>query len=292
MKIEFPINQNPYNQKKLWFAEKLRPSSMTGVTLLEPGLLVCSSYCMREIYLVKFDESSYEIIDKQTTLSNKKPTQTELLDSKKTADGFKVVSSNFSNHPLSLYEVKNQKIKFLSSFPNIEFGICHGVKFYSENKVFTSFSGCSNPHKGVYGFEEGKSKPFFNLKHNWLCKDIGFLNEHIMVVLTCSSAPHDSQKRIYDTAIEVYDIKNEKEIIDRVELKYSHADAIKIHKNNIFVTIEEVDNCGSVWQFQFDKKLQFINKIGNYSFPHGIDIKFGLIAVTEYGNSTVVLSKL
>jgi len=292
MIIQFPLNDNPYNQKKLWYAEKLRPSSMTGVTLLEPDLLVCSSYWMREIYLVKFDDEKYEILDKQSTLSNNKPTQTELLDSFKTLDGYKVIASNFSNHPLSCYEVKNNKIKFLNSFPNIELGICHGVKIYSHDKIFAAVSGCSNPNKGIYGFKDSVSKPYFHLIHNWLCKDLGFLDDSRMVVLTCSSAPNENQKRIYDTALEVYDITKNSKIIDRIEFKNTHADSIKIVNNDIFVTVEEVETNGSVWKFKFDSKLHFIEKIGQYSFPHGIDVKFGLIAVTEYGNSTVVISKI
>jgi hypothetical protein len=113
-----------------------------------------------------------------------------------------------------------------------------------------------------------------------------------MIVLLCNSAPHDNEKRIYDTAIEVYNIQKQPALIDRMEFKNTHADALKILNNSIFVTIEEAYNDGSVWEFEYDKKLNFIKKIGNYSFPHGIDIKFDLIAVTEYGKSTVVISKI
>lgn len=292
MIIEFPINENPYNQSKLWFADKIRPSSMTGVTLLEPGLLVCSSHWMREIYLVNFDESNFEIIDKQTTISKNMPIQTELLDSVRTKHGHRVFASNFSNHPISSYEVRDGKIRFQRSFPETELGICHGVKFHSDDKFFVAISGVSNPNKGVYGFSESKSEPFFHLRHDWLCKDIGFLDENTMVLLVCSGAPNKNERRIYNTAIEVYDIKGKNRLLHRSEFKETHADSVKVHEGRVFVTVEEAVGDGMVWEFEFDNTLNFVRNLGQYSFPHGIDIKFGVSAVTEYGRSTVVISEI
>ena len=56
--------------------------------------------------------------------------------------------------------------------------------------------------------------------------------------------------------------------------------------------IEEAVGDGTVWEFEFDNTLNFVRNLGQYSFPHGIDIKFGMSAVTEYGRSTVVISEI
>jgi len=114
--------------------------------------------------------------------------------------------------------------------------------------------------------------------------------EKKMYGIYSESAPSGIEKRIYSGKLVIYDInlKCEKKIIKKSELLLSdcHVDSIKVKDNKIYITAQELDAYGYIYELiENDKKIILLNKFGNYDFPHGIDINFDMLGVTEYGKN-------
>jgi len=73
-----------------------------------------------------------------------------------------------------------------------------------------------------------------------------------------------------------------------------HADCIQYHNGYLYITIQEIENNGFIYIINIDdeNKLSINKKINGFSFPHGLNINFNLIGITEYDDSSITIEKL
>jgi len=291
MKIEFQIRNNPFNQVELYFGDKKRFSTLTSVVLLTPNLLVVCSYYSRQIFLISFDINlnSYQILDTKYTYSNKLIVSTDLID----YNGEYIVTSNFMSRSISMYKIINNKIIFIKSISNINLGYHHGVKFYPKDKniIFFTTSGTKNKKCGIYAInlEDKKPIPFLSItENNMLTKDVCF-SEDFMYGIYSENAPKSTDKVFYSSKVVKYEFSLEKmeTKVKELILPECHVDCIQYYKNKIYITVEDIKTNGFI--YELDENLNLLRKLGNFSFPHGLDIKFNMFAITEYGTSTLTL---
>jgi hypothetical protein len=291
MIINFDL-ESIYKDTKLFYGNKDRFSCLTAVIFISSNLLVACSYFNRRIYLIHFDleKNTYEILHTINTINSKrKNVVSDLLD----YNGKYIVASNLFDCSISLYYIIDNKLYYKKTITNKNLGLCHGISFYpSQNDiVFFTTSGTKNPNCGIYGLNLINNKIIVSVtENNLLAKDVCFsLDGKKMYGIYSESAPSGIEKRIYSSKLVIYDInlKCEKKIIKKSELLLSdcHVDAIKVKDDKIYITAQELD-AGYIYELiENEKKIILLNKFGNYDFPHGIDINFDMLGVTEYGKN-------
>ena len=308
MKINFSLDENNYGEQELYYGNQKRYSSMTCIVFINENLLVCGSYCNRKLYLVEFDieKNTYNI--KQTIDScgknygkKNRVFSVDLID----YNGKYIATSNFLSCSISLYKLDKDGMKHVKSILNSEYGFCHGVKFHPfyEDIIFFTTSGSTNKNCGIYAikYEDiGETiKPFFKLtNNNLLVKDVCFsdIDKNKLFGLFSTNAPSPNEKKIYTSKVSMYNVNIETNEFEKLyELNFDtncHADCIQYHNNKLYVTIQEIDNEGFIYEILIDENRLILNKkIDGYSFPHGLNIKYGLIGVKEYGNNCISISK-
>lgn len=275
---------------------------MTSIAFITKNMLVCASFHNRKIYLIEFDleKEKYTFLHSTNSFGiPNKPFSSDLID----FNGKYVVTSNLWSCSISFYEIRNKQLFYWKSIINKNVGICHGVKFHPFYKdiVFFTTSGTKNKKCGIYALKylENNNEIIFSLsENNLLAKDVCFsiTDENKLFGLFCESAPSDCEKRIYSSKLVMYNvnIKNKSfEKISEIFFEKCHADCVQYYKGDLFVTIEELENNGFVYQISIDKENNLVlkNKIEGFSFPHGLNINFDLFGVTEYGDSSITLKK-
>jgi hypothetical protein len=68
----------------------------------------------------------------------------------------------------------------------------------------------------------------------------------------------------------------------------SHFDAGLVYKDKLYIT----DQYNNYVLVLTPNSLETVAKLGGYEFPHGIDIRRDLIAITNYGTSSLSLKPL
>lgn len=308
--IPFPITEIYTEMPELWYGNKPRFSTMTSVVFINQNLMVCSSYYSKCIYLVNFD------IDKKIyTILDSIPTNgpTDLIDYRQfpnQKDGsiqHQLIVSNFTDCSTSIYEIINDctKLSHINRLINKELGFHHGISFYQwdPNIIFIGTSGTTNPNCGVYAIRITDGYPIFAIKEpGWLCKDVCFMDNNNMFVIYCNNAPSPIKQRQYSTKIVWYSLisiqENTYKKISETMLYRHHADSCKYHNKKIYITVEGVDTPGRViiYSIMDDDTLgkKYIKEYGSikgYQFPHGLDINYGLIAVSEYKCSDIIIKR-
>ena len=291
MKIEFETQNNFFNQVELYFGNKKRFSTLTSVVLINPNLLVTCSYYSRQIFLINFniDTNFYKILDVKHTYSNKIIVSTDLI----TYNGEYIITSNFLTRSISIYKINNNKILFIKTIINTNLGPHHGIKSYPDDKniIFFTTSGSKNKKCGIYAInlEDKTYKPILSItENNMLAKDVCFLT-NFMFGIYCENCPNFIEKNSYSSKVIKYDLHLDSTKIKELILPDCHVDCIQQYKNNIYITSEEVYSNGFI--YELDEDLNLLRKLGNFSFPHGLDIKYNIFAITEYGTSILNLIK-
>ena len=297
MKIHFQVETD---KPMLYYGDETRYSSMTSVALITNKLLACASYCMSQLYLVEFDlpTQTSTILETLDTVAG----PSDLLVFREKNGNHELITSDFENSSISLYEIIGSKLCYRKTISNTACGPCHGISYYPYDDdviVFTT-SGTKNPLCGVYAINTNNSQIFFGLiNEGWLGKDVTFVNENIMVALFCNSAPNPMIKRYYDSKIVVYqvDLKGNRSLkLTELVIKRHHGDSCKYKGGKLYVTLQNADTqTGKVLVLDVDNitgMLTQVTELQNYSFPHGVDVYNNMIAVSEYGTSTIDIRPL
>lgn len=306
MKIPFSLEDNPYNEELLYYGNRRRYSTMTSVVLISSSLLVCASYGFRKLYLVKFnlEDETYEVLDSIDTVGDSEGLvtgPTDLIDY--CQETRQLITSNFDQCSISIYSIENQcKLKYLKSIVNNRCGPCHGISYYPDNSniVFFATTGTTNPYPAAYAIniDQEFPKPFFAVyEMGWLGKDICFMNKNNMFVLYCNNAPNPNEQREYSSKIVLYFVdiyRGAYGKISEIKLENHHSDSCFYKNGKLYVTTQSLEGEGKVVIYNVDKtngEFVYNSEIPGFNFPHGIDINYNTLAVTEYGNNDVVIKK-
>ena len=274
---------------KLHFiGDHARHSNLTSAQFLSDDLLACGSFDGRRIDLVSInkDSGTLKLLHSAPGTYRGRRVQNDLLGASASGEFF--ATSNFHSGSSTLYSHDGQKIFHVRDFPVRIAGFVHGVRFYNDRVL--ALTACSGP-TGVHFFDVESGAHLFGVKIARKCQDVVFLSPTRMVVLAVTGHPKFEPFPIYDSEIWVvdFDLKTGKyEIRGGRGFAKAHYDAGAIHEGTLVVT----DQYNNRIQMLDIDTLERVGSFGGYDFPHGLDVRDGFMAVTNYGTSTLTIDKL
>lgn len=275
--------------RPVYLERRARYATVTSVKLLDPETLVCASFLEKKLYLLRFDPGrrTSRILDEIATTHRGIPVETDLLDADPT--GETLVVSNFHHGAFTQFHREGDRLVFVRDL-DFDLGTSkvHGVKFL-DGRILAGTVG-SRP-TGVRFFDLQSAKPTVHVDLPRKTQDVSFLSDREMIVLAVQGAPTRKHQTPY--ASELMRVRfdlatGECEIGSRRVFEDTHFDASVMHRGQLWLT-DQRNDCVK----RFDPEtLSEIGRIDGYDFPHGIDVRFGWLAVTNYGANTIDVRKL
>ncbi len=282
IKLEDPRKLPDVNWRSYYAGNRQRFSLATGVKFVDPQTVVCNSLLARKMYLFRFDFNTgwYHTLDGITTTFKDRTTETDLLDLDERGNIF---TSNCGNGSLAQYRYDNHKITFVKDIPLYDKSFIHGVKYFRSNIVAASI--ISEP-LGVHFVDVDTLQVPLHIKTDIKAKDMCFLSDNQLVILTTYGKLTTETDEGYDSEIQLinFDFANKSyNVIEKKIFKNCHFDCVVFHEGILYIN-EQFKDC----LYLVDPKtLEQIGIVSGYDFPHGIDIKHGMIAVTNYGSNSI-----
>lgn len=283
--IPFPDeNNSPWGP--LFIGQRQRLSTMTAVKLLDETTLLACSLVARRLYVVHFDMAAMtsEIISEScVTEYAGVPTSADLIDVR----GDRIATSNLHADSVSLYRRSGDRVVLTGAFPIDTGALAHGVCFYNDEIVAVTFQ---YQRPGVHFF---RLDPFMHLLYVPTpphIRDVGFVGDNEMLLVYGDGGPgnHPSSYPSY-LARFTFDIaKGISETTAVARFEDAHFDSLATWNGRVYIADQHRD-CIRVVD---SSTLQQLNTRQGYSFPHGVDANFGLLAVASYGDNTVKIREL
>ena len=288
MTLRLTSTQEGPDIKLHFIGDHARHSNLTSAQFLSDDLLACGSFDGRRIDLVSIDNDGGTLkrIHSAPGTYGGQRVQNDLLGASPSGEFF--ATSNFHSGSSTLYCHDGQKIFHVRDLPTRLNGFVHGVRFYNDHVL--ALTACSGP-MGVHFFDVESGAHRLGIKIARKCQDIVFLSPTRMLVLAVTGHPRFKAFPIYDSEIWVvdFDLKTGRhEIRGGRRFEKAHYDAGVIHEGTLFIT-DQYNN--RVQMIDIDT-LERVGSFAGYDFPHGLDIRNGLMAVTNYGTSTLTVDKL
>lgn len=261
-------------------------------------MVVCD-FNEHKIYLCKISGDELLIISSSSTVTNNGDSvETDLMD----VSGDTIVVSNFRQGSVSFYCISNNQIEFIKELNlAVQHKNMHGVRFVPgyENLLWVTFCGFNNKCHQIWDIENNTI--LHDFKTDEQCQDVGFIENKAVVFartdhIWTKHKPHifSSKRKMYVSAY-VYalpkNLNQEKpELISEWRGK-GHIDAVKEYNGKLYGANQYLNRV-DVFSLDSDCKLNLDKTINGFSMPHGLDIHEGLLAVTNYKDQTLKLSKL
>lgn len=272
--------------KLLYVASRGRYATATSVRFLDPGSLVCCSLLGQKMYLIRFylHSGSYRIVHSIDTIFEGKSTPTDLCD---TDGNGLVITSNCSHGSVSLYRCTDDRITFVRDLP-LDLDIVHGVKFVAPGIAAITVT---HGERGVHFIDIETMERILYIASEWRTKDVCFISDTRLAVLTADGAPAREQQGGYDSCISLVDFnlrERSYRTVAQAVNRDGQLDACVLHDDKLYVT-DQAGDC--VW-IHHPGDLRRLGEIRGFDMPHGIDIRHGLMAVTNYGSNTVEIREM
>lgn len=265
-----------------------RYATASSVRFIDPHTLVCCSLLARKIYLIRFDLSSdsFETIDSADTMYAGSTAQTDLCD----IDGRgHVITSNCEAASMSLYRYSSNKIYFVRDLPlKLDGNFCHGARFCGSD---VGVAAVHRVPRGVHFFDLRTMEKLLHIETDHPAKDICFLsNDHAVLVTTAGSpTPNSQEPYVSENLLVKFDLKSKRyDVLNRQTYAVGQFDSVVAHEDNLFV-VDGGRDCVLVIDAH---TLRQVDQIDGYVFPHGIDINYGLMAITSYGTNSIYVRSL
>jgi len=240
------------------------------------------------MYVIKFDlpSSTFEIVQTLDTTYGGEKCETDLLASDNCGN---IVSTNFFKHTCTLYEYKDNKAAFVRDLGYNAGNRVHGLKFINKNTIAVT---SRHDHAGIHFFDfvTGEKKAVYSTQEISI-QDIALTAHDTMVMISGAGTPLPRPKQIYSSRASLirFDIENNTFTrLKDADFASAHFDNVISHENILYIT-DQYNN--KVLKLAPDN-LQLQGEIDGYNFPHGIDVRHGMIAVTNYGNNTISIRPL
>lgn len=265
-----------------FIGRRQRFATATAVRFIDSNTLVCSSLLACKIYLIRFDLANgiYNVLDSADTMYGANRAQTDLLD----IDGHgNVVTSNCSAGSMSLYRYVRDKIFFVRDLPTNIDDFCHGARFFGTDVVVATMH---RVQPGVHFFNVRTMEKLLYIPSAFRAKDVCFLSGRRMILLTTDGAPKPEAQELYFSEAQLieFDLHNKTyEVLAQHTYERGQFDSGMIHEDRLYAV-----DCyrGCVLIADADT-LEQVGEMGGYNFPHGIDINYGMIALTSYGDNSI-----
>ena len=270
--------------RPVYLERRGRYATVTSVKFLDAETLVCASFLEKKLYLVRFDakRKTSQILDEIATTHRGVPVETDLADADPAGEN--VIVSNFHHGSFTQFRRDGDRLVHVR---DLAFGLTaskvHGVKYLTPD-VFAGTLG-SRP-TGVRFFDLIRTKPMLQVDLPLKSQDVSFLSDREMIVLAVHGAPTRKRQKPYasELARVTFDFDTGAfEIGVRRIFEDTHFDASVIHAGRLWLT-DQRNDCVKLFD---PDSLDEIGRIDGYDFPHGIDLEFGMLAVTNYGANTI-----
>ena len=302
--MEFVIEEpNVYNRPNFWFAGNSRYETTTDVKFVNDNTLVVANRMAAVLHLVEFDiqAKTFKILDR-IRLEYEGPVTL-------TSKGFR--KSSYPKH-VDLINVRGNRVYYVSLDSDI--GIVdivnrkfvkrniitvkddvyiHGIEFHPSKSNIAYLSGALYKPKLLILDMVTMAKQSVILPglEGRLVKSARFLDDKHLVVSGGGGLISTTDKnKSYDGYLAVYSLPDFK-CLDLVTIELAQTDDVAVYNGFIYSMLQGVTEA-KVCKYAFDGKLQKLEEIVVGGFPHGIDARNGILAVTSMSRSSVQLIRI
>jgi hypothetical protein len=294
---------NIYNRPNFWFSGNSRYETTTDVKFLDDTTLVIANRMAAVLHLVEFDieAQSSRILDR-IQLTYEGPLAL-------TSNGFKKTS--YPKH-VDLINVKGNRVFYVSLDNTI--GIVdivsrkfvkrdllkvedevyiHGIEFHPSSPNIAYLSGALYKPKLLILDMTTLKKQTVILSglEGRLIKSTRFLDKNHLVVSGGGGLISTTDKnKSYDGYLAVYSLPDFK-CLDLITVEVAQTDDVAVYNGFIYSMLQGATEA-KVCKYKFDGKLQKLEEIVVGGFPHGIDLRNGILAVTSMSRSSVQLIRI
>jgi WD40 repeat protein len=240
------------------------------------------------MHLVHFDlnNQTYQVICSTDTTYEGQKCETDLLA---IDDHGNIIATNFNQNTCSLYTYTHDKIVHTRDLSYNAGNRVHGLRFVNASTVAVT---CRLDQSGVHFFDINTCKQVALYKTtDTSIQDLCLLPRDVFAMISGDGTPLLRPDLIYSSCLSLikYNLKqNQFNRTIQKEFPASHFDNI-IHYNNTLYITDQYNNRVVRVDAQ---TLQDVGDLTGYNFPHGIDVNYGMIAVTNYGNNTIIIKHL
>ena len=265
-----------------------RYATATSVKLLDRETLVCASFLEKKLYLIRFDATrrTWSMLDEIASTFRGVPVETDLADVD--PSGTQIVLSNFHHGGFTHFRRVGDRLEWVQDLPSGFDCKVHGVKFFDAEVVAGTL--CTTP-TGVVLFSLSKGRPILRIDVAEKAQDVAFSSREELIVLAVRGAPRRERQATYASEISRvrFDLaRGSSAVVGTRCFPDAHFDACALHDGRLFLTDQRNDRV----EVLDAATLERVARIGGYDFPHGIDVRFGLLAVSNYGCNTLDLRAL
>jgi hypothetical protein len=273
-----------------WFRGKSRFDTMTDVKFLNETTLIAANRECGKIYIVQvsLNPTHAKVIYSTDIVFNN---QLKYIDLFTVKDG--IVYFVSLDNTIGILKLENNKLIKLDLITVPKNYYFHSITFHpiNSNIVYIG-SALFNPKLVIYNIVTKTVLQEVSLQNmeTLLIKDVKFLDENTIVVSgTCGLISMTNKQHTYNSRIGVYNA-NTFDCIDFITLQNAHTDGIGLDdQNNIYLACQG-DSAENLLKFTFENN-RLIRQKGYMlpQFPHGFDVKYGMIACSSLKNSSICL---
>jgi hypothetical protein len=257
-----------------------RYTTTASVRLLDAHTIVCCSHLACKISLIRFDLGfcQYTVVDSENTACGGDLTETTLCD----IDGRgHVVTSNGEDGNMGLYGVAGDKIWHARDLPTVLPGnLCPSVRFCGPGVVAVAALG---PPRGLHFLDISTMRTLLHVKTERPPQDVCFLpGNRAVLVMTDGASPSGGS----DAEIQLieYDLGQQScAVIDRQPFAARDPVSVAFYEGRLYV----VDSHGGRVLVLDARTLRQVDQLDGYDVPHGVDARYGILAVACYGSRSV-----
>jgi hypothetical protein len=303
--MEFIITgPNTYNRPPHGFAGNSRYETTTDVKFVNDTTLVVANRMAAMLQLVEFDISTKTIQIIDTVSLTYRSENLSIINGRlgrRTDPKFPDLIAIHNDtvyvatldNTISKIQIVNRKFMKPTLITLNHNGFYHGITIHPtcKNVAYLS-SAMTTPKLVIADLLTRKTQdiilPGFEGK---VVRQTRFLDEtHIVSTCGGSLVSSTDHNKVYDSWVGVFILPSFK-CLDLVEFPSTHIDDICVHSGVIYIT-NQCATEAKVCKYKFDGKLQKLEEIEVGGFPHGIDARNGLLAVTSMSRSSVQLIRI
>lgn len=280
---------------------------MTDVKFFDDTTLVLSNRMAAVLHLVEFNlcTGSFTILDRLLLRYEKGPRVLTPTGSKKVSYTKLVDHINIQrnriyyvslDNTIGIVDIINRKFVKRSLLQIKDRVYFHGIDFHPSNPNLAYLSGALHTPKLVLLNMTTVAVQSIILPglEGRVIKATRFLDKKHLVVIAGGgriSSTEDEKTRSYDGYIGVYSLPDFK-CLDLVTLTVAQSDDVAVY-NGFIYAITQGQSVAIVLKYEFDgSKLKKLDEFVVGGFPHGIDVRNGVLAVTSMTRSSVQLIRL
>jgi hypothetical protein len=281
----FSVAMEPLNQSgrgPLHIQRRARLATSTSVKLLDRNTFVSFSLVGQRGYVVRFDEvaGTSEVLGSIDTTYGGKLVETDSCDADEHGN---VITSNFYMGNATLYRCEGGRIAHVRDLPLDLPGYVHGIRFYGTGMfAVTIVAGMT----GVHFFDLETCAPLLYVPAELKTQNVHFISDGRMVVMLGRGTPKNQLDDMYDSEVHLIDFCLQErtfEVVARMRYANAHLDGCVARGGRLYINDQFNDR---VLVLDADT-LEQVGDIDGYDMPHGLDINYGTLAVTNYGANDV-----